>query len=218
LSPFRPRSARGAAGAALLLAALALTSAAAPGLARAQQSAPAASAACAAARKRSAAPAGQDSAVAKAARKTAKKKAAAAPLTPKQRLENEIRSAARNVRAAMVIQDTATLARLWSDDYIFTSLTGETYSKQERLESVMSPAFVVDEAAEVLPSEQDIVRVYGNVAVMHSRLGPPGAARSGARGGRARLLTVWVREKGRWRTVASQATGVTGSTPVAGRR
>jgi ketosteroid isomerase-like protein len=217
LSSFRPRPVRGAAGAALLLAALTLAPAAAARAAIAPQPAPkSASSPEADAPLTSAAPAGGDSTVKRKA--TAKKKAAAPPLTPRQRLENEIKTAARKVRAAMVIQDTTTLAGLWSDDYIFTSLSGETYSKEERLESVMSPSFAVDEAAEVLPSEMDIVRVYGNVAVVHSRLGPPGAARSGARGGRTRLLTVWVREKGRWRTVASQATGVTSGMPVAGRR
>jgi len=141
------------------------------------------------------------------------------PLTARERTEAEIRSAASKVRAAMVIQDTSTLATLWADEYSFTSLSGETYSKSERLESVMSPAFVVDEAAEVLPSEMDVIRFYGNVAVVNSRLGPPGTKRSGSRGGRTRLLTVWVRDKaGKWRTVASQATGVTASMPSAGRR
>ena len=136
------------------------------------------------------------------------KRAAPVRLTPRQRIEAEIRSAAGRVRAAMVVQDTTTLAELWGEDYIFTSLTGETYSKYERLEAVMSPTFLVDEAPEVLPSEMDIVRLYGNVAVVHSRLAPPGTARSGSRGGRAQLLTVWLRERGTWRTVAAQTTAV----------
>lgn len=228
MSPFQTRSHRGAVGAALLLAAAALAPAAAmPRAALAQQPASPKPApkpapkrpsptAAAAPKKGATAQGGGDSAV--RPKGTAKKKGAAPRLTARQRLEAEIKSAARKVRAAMVIQDTTTLAGLWSDDYMFTSLSGETYSKSERLDAVMSPAFVVDEAAEVLPSELDIIRIYGDVAVVNSRLGPPNAARSGARGGRARLLTVWVREKGRWRTVASQATGVTAGMPVAGKR
>lgn len=233
MPPFRSRSARcGAAGVALLIAAAAVASAAAPRAALAQQAAPKATtaepstpkqpstkpAAPKKAASSSTAARGGDGDSAARPKAAAKKKAAAPRLTARQRLENDIRTAARKVRAAMVIQDTTTLADLWSDDYRFTSLSGETYSKEERLESVMSPAFVVDEAAEVLPSEMDIIRVYGDVAVVHSRLGPPGAARNGARGGRTQLLTVWVREKGRWRTVASQATGMTASRPVAGKR
>jgi hypothetical protein len=137
------------------------------------------------------------------------KRVAAARLTGKARIAAEIGTASQQIRRAMVVQDTATLAELWGDEYTFTSLSGETYSKSDRLESVMSPAFVVDEAAEVLPSELDIVRVYGNVAVVQSQLAPPGTAKSGSRGGRAKLLSVWVRgSDGKWRTVAAQATAV----------
>jgi ketosteroid isomerase-like protein len=137
------------------------------------------------------------------------KRAAPAKMSAKARIAAEIGTASQQIRRAMVVQDTATLADLWGEEYTFTSLSGETYSKSERLESVMSPAFLVDEAAEVLPSELDIVRVYGNVAVVQSQLAPPGTAKSGSRGGRAKLLSVWVRESdGRWRTVAAQATAV----------
>ena len=160
-------------------------------------------------------PAAPNAATAKAASTKAASTKAAAPkraaprkLTARERLAEELRSIASRARAAMVVQDTATLARLWSEDYIYTSLSGETYSKAERLESVMSPNFVVDEAPDVLPSELDIVRHYGDVVVVHSRLAPTATTRSGARGGRARLLTVWARERGTWRIVAAQATGI----------
>lgn len=140
---------------------------------------------------------------------TAAGKRATVRLTGKARIAAEIGTASQQIRRAMVVQDTATLSELWGDEYTFTSLSGETYSKSDRLESVMSPAFLVDEAAEVLPSELDIVRVYGNVAVVQSQLAPPGTAKSGSRGGRAKLLSVWVRgSDGKWRTVAAQATAV----------
>ena len=145
----------------------------------------------------------------KAASKAAGKRARAPRLSARERIAADIGVAEQQIRRAMVVQDTSTLAELWGDEYTFTSLSGETYSKAERLESVMSPAFMVDEAAEVLPSELDIVRVYGNVAVVQSRLAPPGTAQSGSRGGRAKLLSVWVRgSDGKWRTVAAQATAV----------
>ena len=156
-----------------------------------------------------AAPAGRGSGKAAGKRVAAGKRAGAARLTAKARIAAEIGTASQQIRRALVVQDTATLADLWGDEYTFTSLSGETYSKSERLESVMSPAFIVDEAAEVLPSELDIVRVYGNVAVVQSQLAPPGTAKSGSRGGRAKLLSVWVRgNDGKWRTVAAQATAV----------
>ena len=178
-----------------------LLSAAVPGLlvgaeAAAQQGSP----------KASAQPTGASSAPSTGG--TTKRPAARPRLTPKQRIEAEVRAAAQHVRSAMVVQDTATLARLWVEEYVFTAPSGETYSKYERLETVMSPAFLVDEAAEVLPSELEIVRVYGNVAVVQTRLAPPGTKSSGSRGGRAQLLTVWLRSGGRWKTVASQVTAV----------
>lgn len=145
----------------------------------------------------------------KASGKASGKRTRAPRLTGRARIAAEIGVASQQIRRAMVVQDTSTLAALWSEEYTFTSLSGETYSKSDRLESVMSPAFLVDEAAEVLPSELDLVRVYGNVAVVQSRLAPPGTAQSGSRGGRAKLLSVWLRgNDGRWRTVAAQATAV----------
>jgi hypothetical protein len=150
-----------------------------------------------------------------AGKRRAKKTAAAAPakLTAKQRLAREMDAAERQVRAALVIQDTATLSHWWADEYTYTAPSGETFSKDERLESIMSPGFVGEDAAEVLPSELDIVRRYGDVVIVTSRLGPPSAASGSSatarsRAGRTQLLTVWVRQNGRWRTVASQATAV----------
>ena len=162
---------------------------------------------------------GKESGKAAGKRTTAGKRARPARLTGKARIAAEIGTASQQIRRAMVVQDTATLAELWGDEYTFTSLSGETYSKSDRLESVMSPAFLVDEAAEVLPSELDIVRVYGNVAVVQSQLAPPGTAKSGSRGGRAKLLSVWVRESdGKWRTVAAQATAVDVPLPPAKKK
>ena len=143
-----------------------------------------------------------------AAKAPAKRAAPKPRLTARQRVEAEIRAAAQHVRSAMVVQDTATLATLWAEEYLFTAPSGETFSKYERLETVMSPAFMVEEAAEVLPSELEIVRLYGNVAVVHTRLAPPGTKSSGSRGGRAQMLTVWQRSGGKWRTVAAQVTAV----------
>ncbi|HET7458824.1 MAG TPA: nuclear transport factor 2 family protein [Gemmatimonadaceae bacterium] len=153
-------------------------------------------------------------------RRAKKKAAAAAPLhlTAKQKLAREMDAAERQVRAALVIQDTATLSHWWADEYTYTAPSGETFSKDERLESIMSPGFVGEDAVEVLPSELDIVRRYGDVVIVNSRLGPPSAAAGSSatarsRAGRTQLLTVWVRQNGRWRTVASQATAVTPPAP-----
>jgi hypothetical protein len=168
------------------------------------------------------APAAKGGAAAKGAaagKRRAKKAAAPARLTARQRLTMEMQSAAKQVRAALVIQDTATLSHWWADDYTYTSPSGETYSKWERLEAIMSPGFVGEEQAEVLPSELDIVRRYGDVVIVDSRLGPPSAAAGSSttarsRAGRTQLLTVWVRDGGRWKTVASQATAVAGPPPA----
>ena len=165
-----------------------------PGVMAAQQDTPTASA--------------KPAAAAGGAKEPAKRAAPKPRLTPRQRVEAEIRAAAQHVRSAMVVQDTATLATLWAEEYNFTAPSGETFSKYERLETVMSPAFVVDAAAEVLPSELEIVRLYGNVAVVHTRLAPPGTQSSGSRGGRAQMLTVWQKSGGKWRTVAAQVTAV----------
>lgn len=155
-------------------------------------------------------------------RRTKKKTTAPVRLTAKMRLTREMESAARQVRAALVIQDTATLSHWWADEYTYTAPSGETFSKWERLEAIMSPGFVGEDQAEVLPSELDIVRRYGDVVIVSSRLGLPSvaagdgnSAAARSRAGRTQLLTVWVRQGDRWRTVASQATAVAGPPPVA---
>jgi hypothetical protein len=206
------------AAAALLLAAAAGTVVVCPASAAAQKARPAAPVSAVA----DTAPAAKGGAAAKGAaagKRRAKKAAAPARLTARQRLTMEMQSAAKQVRAALVIQDTATLSHWWADDYTYTSPSGETYSKWERLEAIMSPGFVGEEQAEVLPSELDIVRRYGDVVIVDSRLGPPSAAAGSSttarsRAGRTQLLTVWVRDGGRWKTVASQATAVAGPPPA----
>ena len=164
---------------------------------------------------------GTTSTAAAGKRRTKKKAAAPVHLTAKMRLTREMESAARQVRAALVIQDTATLSHWWADEYTYTAPSGETFSKWERLEAIMSPGFVGEDQAEVLPSELDIVRRYGDVVIVSSRLGPPSVAAGDAnsaaarsRAGRTQLLTVWVRQGDRWRTVASQATAVAGPPPA----
>ena len=164
---------------------------------------------------------GTTSTAAAGKRRTKKKAAAPVHLTAKMRLTREMESAARQVRAALVIQDTATLSHWWADEYTYTAPSGETFSKWERLEAIMSPGFVGEDQAEVLPSELDIVRRYGDVVIVSSRLGPPSVAAGDAnsaaarsRTGRTQLLTVWVRQGDRWRTVASQATAVAGPPPA----
>jgi ketosteroid isomerase-like protein len=116
--------------------------------------------------------------------------------------KEEVRAleAARN--DAIVRGDAATLERMTSDDYTFITLRGELRTKAEIVKGFATGAFKY-ESREI--SDLNI-RVYGNAAVVTGRSTQKGTENGKDYSGDYWFTRVYVREKGRWLTVALQTT------------
>lgn len=105
---------------------------------------------------------------------------------------------------ALAKGDTATLDRIWADDVIYTSASGQVFTKAQYPERFRSGARKFDSFA-----HDDIrVRLYGNMAVLTGRstsvLHDGGKLSAGPR----RFTHIYVKQDGRWRLVAHQVTDV----------
>ena len=116
--------------------------------------------------------------------------------------KEEIRAleAARN--EAIVHGDAAALDRMTSDDYSFITLRGELRTKAEIVKGFATGAF---KYASREISDLNI-RVYGDTAVVTGRSTQKGAENGKDYSGDYRFTRVYIKQKGRWLTVALQTT------------
>lgn len=107
------------------------------------------------------------------------------------------------LRAAIVAEDTATLADLLAPEYLSTSAVGHTSTRDESLLAYGAGMVRVDSAA---IGNLDI-RSYGRTAVSLGLMRWGGSAAGRPFAATVRFQHVWVRQDdGRWRLVASQLT------------
>ncbi len=103
---------------------------------------------------------------------------------------------------ALLKHDTATLDRMTSDDYTFINQRGELRTKSEILAGFKSGNFNYDDR-EITDLE---VRVYGDAAVVTGRAKQKGVENSKDYSGENRFTRVYVKQNGRWISVALQVT------------
>jgi ketosteroid isomerase-like protein len=126
--------------------------------------------------------------------------AAAAPVGPVE----EIRALENARNDAIVRGDSGALARMTSDDYTFITLRGELRTKEEIVKGFASGSFKYD-SREI--SDLNI-RVYGNTAVVTGRSNQRGSEDGQDYSGDYRFTRVYIKDAGRWQTVALQATRI----------
>ena len=116
--------------------------------------------------------------------------------------QEEIKQIERERNEALLKGDAATLDRMTSDDYTFINQRGELRTKTEILTGFKSGTFKYD-ARQVSDLE---VRVYGDTAVVTGRATQKGVENSKDYSGENRFTRVYVKQKGRWVSVALQVT------------
>ena len=114
----------------------------------------------------------------------------------------EIRALETARNEAIVHGDAAALERMTSDDYTFITLRGELRTKAEIVKGFSTGAF---KYASREISDLNI-RVYGDSAVVTGRSTQKGAENGKDYSGDYRFTRVYVKQNGRWLTVALQAT------------
>jgi ketosteroid isomerase-like protein len=118
----------------------------------------------------------------------------------------QVRQAVRQYDAALRRADVAALERIWAPEFSFVNPRGERLTRAERLANLRTGRTVFDSLAPA--PEEESVRIYGDVAVLTTRLTLYGRYSDKAHRGKFRALVVWVRRDGRWQQVANQLTQV----------
>jgi len=114
----------------------------------------------------------------------------------------EILALERARNDAILRGDSAALAAMTSDDYTFITLRGELRTKAEIVKGFASGAFKYD-SREISDLK---VRVYGDCAVVTGRAVQKGSENHRDYSGTYRFTRVYIRQRGRWLTVALQTT------------
>ena len=118
------------------------------------------------------------------------------------KIREEIRALETARNEAIVHGDAAALERMTSDDYTFITLRGELRTKAEIVKGFSTGAFKYG-SREI--SDLNI-RVYEDTAVVTGRSSQKGTENGKDYSGDYRFTRVYVKQNGRWLTVALQAT------------
>lgn len=118
--------------------------------------------------------------------------------------EDEIKKLEETRNEAVLHGDVSVLDGMTSDDYTFVTLRGEMRTKQEILKGFASGSFHYD-SRQIFDLK---VRVYGNTAVVTGRSVQNGMENGKDYSGKYWFTRVYVKQNGRWLTVALQTTPI----------
>ena len=116
--------------------------------------------------------------------------------------DGEIKSLEEARNQAVLHGDVAALDKMTSDDYTFITLRGELRTKSDILKGFASGSFHY-ESRQISDLK---VRVHGDTAIVTGRSVQKGMENGKDYSGDYRFTRVYVRENGRWLTVALQTT------------
>jgi ketosteroid isomerase-like protein len=123
---------------------------------------------------------------------------------PQITVEGEIKSLEEARNQAVLHGDVAALDKMTSDDYTFITLRGELRTKSDILKGFASGSFHY-ESRQISDLK---VRIHGHTAIVTGRSVQKGMENGKDYSGDYRFTRVYVRENGRWLTVALQTTWV----------
>ena len=113
-----------------------------------------------------------------------------------------VEAADRELQQVFVRADLEALEATYADSYTFTDPTGRVSGKREMMASFRSGAIKT-----TFQEISDIrVQVYGDAAVVTGLLRSRATRDGRDSGGTFRFTRVWVKQNGRWQTVAFQET------------
>jgi uncharacterized protein (TIGR02246 family) len=116
--------------------------------------------------------------------------------------EQQIKSLEEERNRAIVRGDASVLERMTADDYTFITLRGELRTKSDIVKGFQSGSFRY-QSRQISDLK---IRVYGNSAIVTGRSTQRGSENGKDYSGDYRFTRVYVKQDGRWLTVALQAT------------
>jgi ketosteroid isomerase-like protein len=122
--------------------------------------------------------------------------------SPSPDVEMTIAQLERDWVAAIVKNDTATIETLLADDFVGTSPTADTLTKQFALDDLKSGTYVVDS----MVLDEISVNSYGDVAIAFSSQREKSRYQGKDTSGHYQFTDVWLKRDGQWRVIASHGT------------
>jgi ketosteroid isomerase-like protein len=116
--------------------------------------------------------------------------------------EQELLKINKEYDEALVRGDTAALERIFGEEFIYTSTSGEVLNKPQQLELFRSGAMKIASGA----SDDVQVRLYGNIALVIGSFIAKGQFKGQPFDSTERYTSVWVKRGGRWQLIAEQGT------------
>ncbi len=114
--------------------------------------------------------------------------------------EQDIRAAERAWSKAIVAGDTAALTKLLGPELIYGHSTGIVDTKDQYIAKIASGK----QKYEGVEHDGVIVKMYGDTAIMHSRIHMWGVNQSGKFDDRLMLLHTWLKTAAGWQLIAHQ--------------
>ncbi len=119
-------------------------------------------------------------------------------------VEQKLMQMERDYAVAIVKKDTATLDKIFADDYVNVGPDGMSMTKAEGMAGVKSGSLAA-QSIELGPMK---VRVFGNSAVVTGSDTEKSSYEGKDTSGKYAWTDVWVMRNGQWQAVASQATKI----------
>ena len=118
--------------------------------------------------------------------------------------EQELMKVLDQLTEAYVRADTDVINRIYADDCIITGSTGAVMTKADLVKHLKSGAVKY----ESYERDDLLLRLYGTTAVISAAITSKSMSQGRESTGRSRVVTVWVKQGGKWRFVASQGTPI----------
>lgn len=129
------------------------------------------------------------------------------PDQTKSAAEQELRELIHKWDEGHAQRDTATLARILADDFVYTDASGAVLDRSQYLMTLIKAPDMTQQSS----SSEDLkVRFYGDAAVITGRSSWKGRSRGKGQfiNAQYRFTDVWVKRQGSWQAVATQATTI----------
>jgi len=113
--------------------------------------------------------------------------------------EEDIIKFERDWVAAIVNKDVAALERILAEDFVGTSVRGETFRKAQAIEDIKKGAYVVQS----MNMDEVSANVYGDAAVAFTSQEEKSAYDGVNSSGHFHFTNTWIKRNGSWQVVAS---------------
>jgi len=125
------------------------------------------------------------------------------PSTAAAQNEADVRAASAAEVDAFLRRDAATMAGLWSDDFVVTNPLNQFVTKAQVLKLVSSGVLVIT----AFTRELEYAKVYGDTVILAGRetVVWGGKMPNADRTEHLRITAVWMKQQGRWQQVARHA-------------